>query len=294
MLSLANFKAITLETLRHATFLYQLAPEGNIKLWDALVQVLRKFLEAAFVNHGKSPNKNGFHEFKIAVAILDHFSLLTDSSDPQQVKLLESVCKFCLQAEKALLLGKGSPLRPNLMKYLVKLPQEYINQVFTTYLSQPEWNNFFLYFLKQPFVGNLKDTLVKNSAHLIHCMSIRQNPTNPTTSVAYTEKELAEIQFLGVKSTFRLSQSHENEIMNNFEIFKVLKAIWETPDYQQGIKLNTWEVDVQGWKEPLFVCKLLLMYYKRNHDDIDLLFSLMLAFCGKTVSHYQVYLIFVI
>jgi len=286
--SLANQKAVTLEGLRHAAFLYQLSPEGNIKLWDTLIQVLRKFLEGALQNHNKIPSKNGFHEFKIAIAILDHFELLTNPADQLQLRFLESVCKLCLQAEKALSLGKGSPLRPNLMKYLSKLSLEYINQVFTTYLPNPEWNSFFLYFLQQNNASSLRETLLQSSAPIVHTMCIRQNPINPSTSVSYTEKELAEIQFFGVKCTHILSRFHPESVLNDLEIFNALKMLWETPNYQQGIQFNNWEVDVQTWKEPLYVCKMLLMYYKKNPEDIDLLFLLLLAFCGKPVSQYQV------
>jgi hypothetical protein len=284
--SLTNIKSVTMEGLRQASYMYQLFPGiHNGKIWETLLQILRRFLECALVSHSKSPNRNGSHELKIAIAIIDLFELVAT----QTARFLEPLCKLCLQAEKALFLGKGCPLRPNLMKFLLKLPIDYITMTFTMpYIQQPEWNRFFIYFLEQPGSEILRQTLMTSTARLTYCMSIRQNPTIPGTTNQFPENELSDIQYLGVKSASILCDYNEDWILNQPDVLQTLRALWETPDYHHGVQVCNGKLDVQAWKEPQMIAKLLLVYYKRNPDDTSLLFTLLYAFCGKSISQYQV------
>ena len=93
---------------------------------------------------------------------------------------------------------------------------------------------------------------------------------------------------MGVKTTSIISEYNEEWILTQSDVLQDLRSLWETPEYHLGVQVSNGKLDVQAWKEPQMIAKLLLIYYKRNPDDIGLLFTLLFAFCGKSISQYQV------
>jgi len=129
---------------------------------------------------------------------------------------------------------------------------------------------------------------MSNPFKISYCLSIKQVSASPDEPNQFTESELADIQFMGVKTISILCDYDETWILNQPGILQQLRTLWEAPEYHQGVQVSNGRLDVQAWKEPQMIAKLLLIYYKRNPDDTSLLFSLLFAFCGKSISQYQV------
>ena len=149
-----------------------------------------------------------------------------------------------------------------------------------------------IFFLEQPEAGALREKMKQNSQKIIMCLNIKSNPvitapTTPEKTIQFNANEQVDVQYVGVKTLNVLSEFDEDWVASQPDLIEVVRALWESPDYQQNM-YNTKRLDIQSWKEPQLVAKLLLNYYKKNPNEITLLFRLLLAFCGRTISQYQV------
>ncbi|CAG7721830.1 unnamed protein product [Allacma fusca] len=310
--SLSQMRTISSPILYQISYLYKLYPQiVSEKVWEQLLQILRKVLEIALVNHSKNPVRSGAHDLKLAVLILSLYPMIETGS----ARFVEPICKLVLQAEKALLLCEGNPLRAPVMKFLKLLPQDYLKLVFCMpYITSPEWNRFFLYFLNHSEGDTIRKTLLSNTGNLLHCLKIKKNPVLPLITVSTTAQnttanlvnhpisadDQVEIQYLAVSALSILCSHKPDWIVTGagtLEIIEILKDIWESSDYQvvnvsagaTGVtnSLIGGKFNVQTWNEPYMVVNMLLMYYKGHVDEVDLLFKLLLAFTSRAVSQFQ-------
>lgn len=319
---MTQLRTVSIHLLSHLSYLYQLFPQAiPEKVWDTLVQIFKKFLEIAVVNFQKQPNRSGLHELKLCVAVVECFHLVK-SNGP---RFIEPLCRLCMQGEKVLSLSRGNPLRKPLVKFLLKHPEEYLNIILAPpHIMQPEWTRFFLYFIRQPEADALRRSLMANPTRLITWMNVASHPTVSLHAQGVVQNyqlkldEQENIQYLAIKTMMVLNTFDEDWILgtgqNRGEVVSALKSLWCSPTYQYKssskhmTKLEQLEIiqpnsPVPGgmsqeerisakfrvirWKEPNMVVKLLLSYFKKNSTDYDLLFQLMLAFCGRPLLHYH-------
>ncbi|CAL8129543.1 unnamed protein product [Orchesella dallaii] len=323
---MTTFRSVTIPMLSQLSYLYQLFPHAiPEKVWETLVQILRKFLELAVMSFNKQPHRSGLHELKLCVAIVDCFHLLQNNAS----RFIEPLCKLCLQGEKALSLSKGSPLRKPLMKFLLKHPEEYLNCILAPpHITQPEWTRFFIYLIQQKEATSLRTCLMNNPSRLITWLNIRKHPTvsilsqGITTNYALKQEEQEDVQFLAVKTMMVLSTFDEDWILgvgpNRGEVVNALRQLWITPSYQhrcstkyvssdkpegddevapitaEGVVFDQPTTEklisrlrIQQWKEPFMIVKLLLSYYRKNNTDYEMLFQLLYAFCGRPLHHFH-------
>lgn len=170
------------------------------------------------------------------------------------------------------------------MEFLLLHCQEYIDLTFSSCLQNLDWIRFYVFFLQQTNANGLREVVKQNVNKVLLCLNIKKTLA---LSENKSQTEQVDIQYLGVKTVYILNEYDEQWILGQPAVIQALRSIWERPDYQQSM-YGTKKLDMHLWKEPMFVAKLLTSYYKHNPDDIVLLFKLLLAFCGRTISQYQV------
>ena len=307
--SLSQTRTISSPTLYQISYLYKLYPQiVSEKVWEQLLQILRKVLEISLQNHSKNITQNGAHDLKSAVLIL---SLYPKIESPTSVRFVEPITKLVLQAEKALHLCDGNPLRAPMMDFLKLYPQDYVKLVFCyPYVLSAEWNRFFLYFLSHPTEGEaVRKALLADLSKLTHCLRIRKNPVLPQLQQqtnlpagavnAVSPNDQLEIQYLAISTLNIIADAEPDWIgrPESMEIVAALREIWENPEYQSanvsvGATVLTnnligGKFNVHTWNEPQMIVKMLLQYYRGHVDDVDLLFKLLLAFTSRAVSQFQ-------
>ena len=125
---LGDYRVMNLNMITRLSYLAQIFPapfQGNEKILEQLLQLLKKWLEGAilgFKQMHQGVNKAGGHQqLKVAAAVIKLFQMLPSISVP--MRIIEMLCKLILTTERALLLEPGSVLRDPLMLYLAKLPE---------------------------------------------------------------------------------------------------------------------------------------------------------------------------
>lgn len=318
---MTQLRSVSIPMLSQLSYLYQLFPTAiPEKVWDTLVQIFKKFLEIAVMNFQKSPSRSGVHELKLCVAVVECFHLL-QSNGP---RFIEPLCRLCMQGEKALSLSLGNPLRKPLGKFLLKHPEEYLNVILAPpHIMQQEWTRYFLYLIQQPESVSLRQSLMANPTRLITWMNVASHPTvslhaqGMVQNYQLKREEQENIQYLAIKTMMVLNTFDEDWILgmapNRGEVVNALRSLWTNPVYQfkssckymNKLDLPETQPVMQGsnvgppeerifakfrvirWKEPNMVVKLLLSYYKKNCTDYDMLFHLLLGFCGRPLLHYH-------
>ncbi len=144
---LQDFRALNINIITRLCYLAELFPSVfSEKLSDQLLQLLKKWLEAALVGNRAATNPGtaaaaaaanlpgisaskavggGMPQLKVAAAIVKLIAKIPPSSDPP--KVIVPLCKLILTTEKNLYIEPGSILRAPLMGYLSKFPSETID-----------------------------------------------------------------------------------------------------------------------------------------------------------------------
>lgn len=110
-------------------------------------------------------------------------------------------------------------------------------------------------------------------------------------------KRLIEMTVFNSQSKSELYQSirissilikHDDEwLSTQQDLVEAFKQIWCNDDYQERHR-NIDTLEYMHWKEPKLVVKILLHYFCKHPNDIDLLFQLLRAFCDRFICDFTV------
>ncbi|KAJ8314001.1 hypothetical protein KUTeg_008562 [Tegillarca granosa] len=226
---------------------------------------LKKWLEVAAISQKSGQNKaNGqvvSQELKTCAAIINIFHMIPAASN----KLIEPLVVVTLSGEKALFMEAGSPFREPLMKFLLRYPDNSIEQFLSeTHLKDQQWTRLFEYILSHKDGKPLREVLENNPARLIN-IAFNQ-PLIVEGSLASTAAPTQELQYQIIKLISILTRYEED---------------W----FSQHTQLDA--VDYIHWKEPALLVKCLLNYFKFHNDDIELLFHILKCFTNRYIVQFQ-------
>ncbi len=167
------------------------------------------------------------------------------------VKVYLNLHLLCFIYIVGLMLGRGSPLRPPLLKILLKSPEEYLELVFVPeYINLQQSNSLFLHFLKHEDASNLRQCLTANPSKLISYLDIKKNSAVPLatpssssqstqTCVVFGLKEQNEIEYFIIKTMAILNDFNFNQNWISglgVDVIQKLIKLWDSKEkYKQTL-----------------------------------------------------------
>lgn len=277
LLTLGDHRNLSLNCVRRLSYLTQLFPSTfSITLCEQLLQHVKKLLDTLVQSH-KGISKTGENEQKITI-IIGIYHLIPSASP----KFVELLTRLVLQAEKSLLVEVSSPFRAPLMKFLLRYPAETLNLfLHDNSIKDQQWSRYLEYLIKHKDGKPLRDILHSSTTRLV-TMLLAHSQTNSNL----THAEKSELQYCAIKIISILIKFDEQWLSTQNQLVTALKQIWCNDDYQVLHK-KIEGVEYCHWKEPKHIVKILLHYFRHQPNDIDLLFQLLRATCGRFVPDFQ-------
>ncbi|KAL7293008.1 hypothetical protein TKK_0013455 [Trichogramma kaykai] len=277
LLTLGDYRNLNLNCVKRLSYLTQLFPSTfSITLCEQLMQHLRKLLENLLTAH-KGVSKNGETEQKIATIIgIFH---QTPAASP---KFIDVLCRIIMQTEKALMVEAASPFREPLMKFLLRYPQESLVFLMNdNNLKDQQWSRYLEFLIKHKDGKPFRDVLQKSTQRLI---AMLMAPTQVISNLSAADK--SELMHQAIRIINILIKNDEQWLSTQTPLVNALKQIWENDDYHTLHK-SIENIDYCHWKEPKLIVKILLHYFCHHPNDVDLLFQLLRALCGRYVPDFQ-------
>ncbi|XP_044007561.1 transformation/transcription domain-associated protein isoform X2 [Aphidius gifuensis] len=278
LLTLGDHRNLSLNCVKRLSYSTQLFPSTfSITLCEQLLQHLRKLLENLILAQ-KGVSKSGENEKKISTIIEIFYQI--PAATP---KFIDILCRQVLQTEKSLLIEASSPFRLPLMKFLLRYPTESLHLfLHDNNIKDQQWSRFLEFLIKHKDGKPFRDVLQNSSNRLITMLLAHSSQTN--TNLTITDKN--ELQHQAIKIISVLVKFDEDWLSNQTQIIAALKQIWCNDDYQ-ALHKRVENVDFCRWKEPKLIVKILLHYFCRHTNDIDLLFQLLRAVCDRFIPDFQ-------
>ncbi|XP_058799221.1 transformation/transcription domain-associated protein [Phymastichus coffea] len=277
LLNLGDHRSLSLNHVKRLSYLTQLFPGTfSITLCEQLLQHLKKLLENQ-INAHKGVSKTGENEQKIAT-IIGIFHQIPAATP----KFIDVLCRLVLQTEKALLVEASSPFRIPLMKFLLRYPTETLNLFLNdNNVKEQQWSRYLEYLIKHKEGKPFRDVLQKSTARII-TMLLAHSQINS----ALSHNEKSELQHQAIRIVSVLIKFDDQWLSSQTQLVTALRQIWCNDDYHMLHK-KVDSIDFCHWKEPKLIVKILLHYFCHHPNDIDLLFQLLRATCGRYVPDFQ-------
>lgn len=277
LLTLGDHRNLNLNCVRKLSYLTQLFPSTfSITLCEQLLQHLKKLLENLIQAH-KSISKTGENDQKITT-IIGIFHEIPAATP----KFIDVLCRLILQTEKSLLVEVSSPFRIPLMKFLLRYPAETLNLfLHDNNIKDQQWSRYLEYLIKHKDGKLFRDILHNSTARLV-TMLLAHSQTN--SNLTHVEKN--ELQYRAIKIIAILIRFDEQWLSTQNQLIGALKQIWCNNDYQ-ALHKKVESVEYYHWKEPKLIVKILLHYFRQQPNDIELLFELLRATCGRFIPDFQ-------
>lgn len=199
-------------------------------------------------------------------------------------KFIKQLTQFILSAEQSIMIEASSPFREVLMKFLLRFPGETVEMFLDdNYIKDPQFTRFFEYLIKhkdgKPFreyiqnnmVGRLIEMVKLNSGH------VDLNLTQTGRNELYQSIRIVSI----------LIKFDDQWLSTQQELIETYKQVWCNDEYQERHK-NVDSLEYTHWKEPKLLVKILLHYFCKYPNDIDLLFQLLRAMCDRFIPDFTV------
>ncbi|XP_023247442.1 transformation/transcription domain-associated protein [Copidosoma floridanum] len=277
LLTLGDHRNLSLNCVKRLSYLTQLFPSTfSITLCEQLLQHLKKLLENLIQAH-KGVSRTGENEQKIAT-IIEIFHQIPAATP----KFIEVLCRLVLQAEKALLIEASSPFRMPLMKFLLRYPTDTLTLFLNdNNIKDQQWSRYLEFLIKHKEGKPFRDMLCKSSLRLVSMLLVHSQ-INSTL----TPEEKSELQHQAIRIVSVLIKFDEQWLSTQLQLVAALKQIWCNDDYH-ALHKKVENIDFCHWKEPKLIVKILLHYFCHHPNDIDLLFQLLRATCGRYVPDFQ-------
>lgn len=284
LLTLGDYRNLSLNGIKRLSYLTRLFPASfNEKLCDQLLQHLRKLLEAAVTSKAASAaagvQRTGIEtEQEKMAAIVDMFHQIPAAS----TRCLEVLCRLVLQTEKSLLIEASSPFREPLMKFLLRYPTETISVFLQdNNVKEPQWTRYLEYLMKHKDGEPFRNVLQSSSARFI-AMAKGLSVSGATLS----GPDRAEVVHQSIRLSFLLSRLDNQWLSGQAALAATLQELWCSQEYQE-LHARVDSVDFPHWQQPRLLTKVLLRYFCHHPDEVDLLFHLLRALCGRFIPDFQ-------
>lgn len=95
------------------------------------------------------------------------------------------------------------------------------------------------------------------------------------------------LQYHALRIVSLLIKHDDQWLATQQKLVETVKQIWCDDSYQERHQ-NVVDIEVEHWKEPKLLVKILLHYFCHYPNDIDLLFQLLRAACDRFIPTFQV------
>jgi transformation/transcription domain-associated protein len=284
LLTLGDYRNLSLNGIKRLSYLTRLFPTSfNEKLCDQLLQHLRKLLEAAITSRGTSTNtglvRTGVEtEQDKMAAIVDMFHQIPAAT----IRCLEVLCRLVLQTERSLLIEASSPFREPLMKFLLRYPAETVSVFLQdNNVKDQQWTRYLEYLIKHKDGKPFRDVLQGSSIRL--CTMAKGLSVN---GIALAGTDRAEVVHQSIRLSFLLSRLDDQWLSGQATLAATLQELWCSSEYQE-LHARVDSVDFPHWQQPRLITKVLLRYFCHHPNEVDLLFHLLRALCGRFIPDFQ-------
>ncbi|XP_065334181.1 transformation/transcription domain-associated protein isoform X2 [Cloeon dipterum] len=263
LLTLGDHRNLTPNGIKRLSYLTLLFPTSfNEKLCEQLLAHIRKLLEVTVSQGGKFDS-----EVEKMSALVSMFHQIPAATS----KWLDKLSRVVFQTEQQLQIEASSPFRQPLLKFLLRFPNETILLFLNdANIKEQQWSRYLEYVIKQKEGEPIREILQNSTSRLIEMakgISVNGTPL--------AEPERSEIVHQSIRLTFVLSRLNEEWLSEQALLIETLLDIWCSAG-MQAVADST-----EYWQQPHLLVKILLRYFCKHTDNINLLFQLLRAFCGR-------------
>lgn len=182
-----------------------------------------------------------------------------------------------------MMIEASSPFRKVLMKFLLRYPGETMEMFLDdVHISDPEFCRYLEFLIKDKDGKAFRDYVQNNMVKRLGDMVVFHGRID--ADIAHSGRNEL---YQGIRIVSVLIKNDDQWLSSQQELVDGFKRIWCNGDYQEMHK-NIDTLEYAHWKEPKLVVKILLHYFCKHPNDIDLLFQLLRAFCDRFVADFTV------
>lgn len=224
-------------------------------------------------------SKKGEEEQKIVTILSIYYQTPAASS-----KFIKQLTRFILSAEQSMMIEASSPFREVLMKFLLRYPGETVEMFLEdSYIKDAQFSRFFEFLIKHKDGKPFRDYIQNNT--------IRRLIEMVTLSSGHVDLNLTQIgrneMYQSIRIVSILIKFDDQWLSTQQELVETYKQVWCNDQYQERHK-NVDTLEYAHWKEPKLLVKILLHYFCKHPNDIDLLFQLLRAMCDRFIPDFTV------
>lgn len=248
---------------------------------EILKQLLENLVNVQKVNFATTTgfSKKDDEVQKIATVLSIYYQTPAASS-----KFIKPLTQFILTAEQSIMIEASSPFREVLMKFLLRFPGETVEMFLEdSYIKDPLFSRFFEFLVKhkdgKPFREYIQNHMV---GRLIEMVTMSTGHVDLNTQQRGRNELYQSIRIVSI-----LIKYDDQWLSSNQELVETYKQVWCNDEYQERHK-TVESLDYAHWKEPKLLVKILLHYFCKHPNDIDLLFQLLRAMCDRFIPDFTV------
>ena len=274
--TLGDYRNLSISSLKRLSYLTELFPAiFNETLCNQLLQHLRHLLQS-LIQAKNGVSRTGETEQKIILIMETLFKTPAASS-----RLVETLSKIILQTEKILMVEASSPFRVPLMRFLLRYPFETLNTfLFPSNVNIQQCARLLQFLLGHEEGKPFRDMIQSNPTPLMTLIGDYQ------VDSTFGPSEKNELRYRAIVIVSILIKFDEEWLPMQIQLVDMIKQIWCNDEYQ-ALHRKVETIDSSHWKEPKLIVKILLHFFRSNPNDIELLFQLLRAFCGKFIPDFQ-------
>ena len=273
---------------KQLSYLLKLLPPDQFtpidKLYEQLFSALKVLREQVLLN---APNSLPLlpPEALVAVDVLALFQALDlqpaaeeSARRPDRKLLTRQLIDAVLDLERLLILQPASsPFRKPLVTFVAKWPRVALDLLLSDEALIDQTYVYFVLSLIKSQHAELKQALcsaLSADAALLARVERLVRGTLPESGIGATEMAPESLRYVGVRLLELLVRHDAQWISDQHELVALLRATLTRSDYLPQFR-QLHALDWEFWNEPKLVLRVLLEYYRRHTDDVDLLFDLL-------------------
>ncbi|XP_033220023.1 transformation/transcription domain-associated protein-like [Belonocnema kinseyi] len=268
-----NIKTNSLKRLVYMSEIFPYVFSGM--LCDQMFQHLKVFLEN-LVEAKQGISKSGEIEMNIVMIIE-----LLEKTPTASAKWISPICKTVLGAEKKLMIEASSPFRVPVMRFLLRYPSNSMEFFLKDNIQIDSCGRFLEFLLKHEEGKPFRDCIQEDPGQLREILfEFCRSDSNQSLA------DKSELRYRAIKILSILRKFDNQWLPMQNDLILIIRQIWEDDDYQT-LHRNLDYIDTRHWKEPKLIAKILLHFFSKNPNDIDLLFQLLRSFSGSFTTDFE-------
>uniref|UniRef100_A0A8D8UEY6 Transformation/transcription domain-associated protein n=1 Tax=Cacopsylla melanoneura TaxID=428564 RepID=A0A8D8UEY6_9HEMI len=278
LLTLRDYVNFDLKSVKKLSYIVQSFPSiFNEKLCQQLLINLKNLFDDIATQKAREDTE------KVIIIIMEIFQ----ESPAAKPQFIDSLIGLVLQHEQSLSVGH-SPYRIPLVKYLLRYPSETLQSMLTElHMKDAAWRHFLVFLIKHADGKSFRDCLQTPqftgtlTAYTSAALSINSHHSLTQLPIA----ERLEMQYTGIRLVSILIKMDDKWLSSQTQLVSVVQKIWRDSTYlERHCKVEN--ISYVHWKEPKLAVKIILHYFSRHPNIIDLLFFTLMAVTDKLLPDF--------